>query len=216
MTTDEFSTLYEQTISRLLRPMRAEDGCTEGEIFKAEEKVGVQFPALLRSFYLRSGRLNVIHEAQDRLVAPDQLQIVNKVLLFYEENQCVVFWGVQLRHCNMEDPPVVQAENRDKITWQPFQKRLSDFLIMMVYWQSVNGGMPFGGLGSIPPKRAERVETIWPLVMQHEALKVHSRDGQVVCLIGEDQVHVAGRSREDFAAIESRLNVDWDYSWPEE
>jgi len=62
----------------------------------AEVRLGVNLPAPLREYYLSVGR-HKINSAHNRLLPPDALEVSQGRLVFMEENQCVVFWGVRSR-----------------------------------------------------------------------------------------------------------------------
>jgi hypothetical protein len=70
--------------------------------------------------------------------------------VFLEENQCVVFWGVEVGTVPEDDPPVYQAEYvRGRPTeWYLEHKRCSEFLIVMLHLQAVWAGYDFLG-GSV-------------------------------------------------------------------
>lgn len=215
MLTADFLGTYQKTLARLGRRLGPKDGCSEREIARAETHLGVRLPGVLRGFYLHAGRLANFNDTHDRLIPLQQLRIVNKALLFYEENQCGLFWGIRLRDVDHEDPPVVQAENQPKLVWKAFQDCLSSFLNMMLYWQSANGALPYGGVGTLGKRDMRKIEKGWPLILAFEALRVFSRDGQVICLVGKEDIHAAARSSAQFDDISSALDVDWSYCWPE-
>lgn len=55
-------------------------------------------------------------------------------LVFMEENQCVVFWGIAKADLGEADPVVWQGVNGEPIEWYAEDHRLSRFLMAMWKW----------------------------------------------------------------------------------
>src|SRR5262249_4170949 len=65
---------------------------------------------------------------QDRLAAPDDLEVYEGALVFREENQSVCWWGIRLEDLHQDDPPThFRPDLADKTTehWMPWTDRLS-------------------------------------------------------------------------------------------
>jgi hypothetical protein len=53
-----------------------------------------------------------------------------------EENQAVVFWGIDLKDLEKPDPMVYQANNESEMVWQSEDLSFSDWIIKMWRWQT--------------------------------------------------------------------------------
>jgi hypothetical protein len=210
---------YDSRLNELFPALAPGDGVPEPEVSEAERRLGLRLPRVLRELYLRAGRRDDINRPFNRLVAPGALSVHGGVLAYYEENQGVVVWGVRLEDAVQDDPPVVVSANESEASWEPDHEHLSGFLTTMLYWQAVNGGLPYVGVAAIDETEISAVRSYWPHVdlmgVFWEHMLVFHRLGQVVCVTGrapELQLHAGGRTRDDFLAIQERLGLYWDYS----
>src|SRR5689334_5225677 len=85
----------------------------------AAKRLGVQIPAGLRDYYLVAGRERRFSLCHNHLLPPTKWTIDKQRLVFMEENQGVVYWGVSTRNRDSDDPPVAQGVNEEPITWYP-------------------------------------------------------------------------------------------------
>jgi hypothetical protein len=145
--TSQFWHEYKSLVDRYYRPVVVSDGIPETNIIETEKRLGFRLPKILRNFYLLVGKYEDINCSYDRLISLDKLEIINDTLLFFEENQGVVFWGIPIDRIREEDPAVFYTENRDIPNWELFQRQLSQFLITMLLWQGVMGEMNYSGVG---------------------------------------------------------------------
>jgi len=213
-----FWTDYRRLVARLMPPLAPGDGVAEAEIAAAEARLGLKLPTILREFYALVGGREDINASADRLLPLDELEMEDQVLVFYEENQSVILWGLDLRS-NHPDPPVLHAEHRSPLEWEPEHSHLSEFLTAMLFWQAVNGGMAYGGLGTASSESMIKA-TDWEAVdlggdPERWGNCVRMRDGQVLFIDGsgtDPHVYGGGRTREDFLAVEKAFDVNWDYS----
>ena len=63
-------------------------------------------------------------------------------LVFMEENQCVVFWGISVDQVSDRDPAVFIGVNRHEegIEWHPEHDSCHEFLNTMLVWHASYGG----------------------------------------------------------------------------
>jgi hypothetical protein len=108
-----FREQYRRIFERLGRPLSARDGIPDQTIAAAEKKLGVRLPRALRDYYLVAGGERVLNRAFNRLCAPRDWELHKGKLIFLEENQTVVVWGVTAFARPSEDPGVSQAPLRD-------------------------------------------------------------------------------------------------------
>ena len=130
--------------------------------------------------------------------------------MFMEENQAVVYWGIPISEWLCDDPPVSQGVNvvDQPIDWHPEHGACSEFLLVMLHWQAVCGGMKFTGSADIPAKALTLIMAMWSLVGEVSELWAFASDGKAACVIGEGetlQLFVAARTQQDFNAINAEL-----------
>jgi len=150
----------------------------------AEKRLGVRIPAALRDYYLVAGRERRFGACHNRLLAPQEWRIDKHRLIFMEENQCVVWWGVSTRNPKSQDPPISQGVNDEPITWVREHRRCSVFLAVMFHYQAVSGGFRFcaaADAGDGP--NYDLVEHGWTYYGEVNSLMAFSRPNQVVCLM---------------------------------
>ena len=86
-----------------------------------------------------------MNKAHNELYAPDGLAIEDGYLVFMEENQAVVNWGIREEDLSQPDPEVWQRVNSDPPEWYSENMPFSTFICKMLLWQSRAGEQ---GLGS--------------------------------------------------------------------
>jgi hypothetical protein len=211
-TTQAFWQNYEADIARLFGPLSPDDGIADDELTMAEQRLGLRLPRLLREFYLRAGGREDLNKSHERLLEPNDLLIQDDVLVFYEENQAVVLWGIAVSDIAESDPLVREAANSDSdpLQWSEFCS-LSKFLRYMLYWQGVCGGMPCTGVAEASTETVQRVELLWPYVPlagdEESGLRLYSTGGQAFAFFS-----VATRAHRKRAICMSVLKANKSYS----
>lgn len=210
--------IAEKLYSQKLIP---EDGVALEEIERAEKSHGFQLPKVLRELYLMVGNHEPINASHNELLAIDCLTIEANKLIFYQENQGVCYWAIALADIGKDNPPVWVGQSivgQEELEWYLETENLSDFLLIMLCWQSVMGGLPFVGLAdSTEESVIQRVKSNFSYL---EVEKIDSGfqsfidEGKVICLdkSNEETTIYAGASDENkFLEIEDLLNIEWDY-----
>ena len=180
---------YAARVAELFRPLAPGDGYEEAEVAAAEARLGLRLPRVLRELYLLAGRRDDINRPMNHLIPPEDLSVEQGALVVYEENQNVVLWGVRVEDLGRDDPPVVRAYNDVTLSWEDDHDRLSAFFVTMLYWQAVNGGLPFAGVvADVDETEIPEVHRHWPKVdllgSLWDHLIVFHRAGQLVCITG--------------------------------
>jgi hypothetical protein len=182
----------------------------------AEKRLGVRIPAALRDYYLVAGRERRFNMCHNRLLPPSRWAVDQRRLIFMEENQSVVWWGVSTRNPGSDDPPVSQGINDEPITWCSEQRKCSVFLTVMLHYQAVTGGFRFCGSAAAPEQSSYRFEENgWTRYGTVNTLLAFSRPNQVVCLMPEGELSLmpkwlvlaGGKTSADLRAIASDLGV---------
>jgi hypothetical protein len=176
-------------------------------IENTESRTGTSLPGPLRDYYLSVGR-HKINQAHNRLLPPEELVLSDRKLVFMEENQAVVYWGVSSRTTSA-DPVVYQTTELEDGEWVA-EAACSKFLSTMLCWQAIGGGLPYIGYSeSIDASAARRLVRGWPLVGRIHGLSAFVQRGRILCVEqgASAVVHVGARSRRDFRALVSELGV---------
>jgi hypothetical protein len=200
------------TFATLVGALTPEDGQPEASISVAEARLGLRLPAVLREYYLRAGRFDRFNCAHNQLVRPEEWSVDRGKLVFLEENQCVVFWGVDAGTLPEDDPPVYQGENvRGRPTeWYLEHKRCSEFLIVMLHLQAVWAGYDFLGGSSITSEALTTFLIGWTSAGSVNELSAYNREGVAACVLESkdaSQLYMGGRSEREFELIETELKA---------
>lgn len=209
---------YRHIVAEILTPLIHTDGVAEQHLLDAETRLGIQIPSLLREFYLRTGGREDINDGHDNLLPPKELKLSGQILIFYDPHQSIVLYGVDLRSEDAVDPAVLMAENGPHLEWEVWHQRLSGFLFQELFWQSVNGGMPYVGIGTIRNEQLPEVPNGWEgKTLDGELQKAFAlfRDGQILLVWGtlpQPEISGGGRTRNDLVAVQKTFGAKWDYS----
>ncbi len=96
-------------------------------------RLGMVIPVALFDYYSLAGR-HSINENHNRLRPIAELEWMEDKLVFMEENQCVVYWGIRRADLGENDPIVWQGVNGEPIEWYAENYHLSRFLMAMWKW----------------------------------------------------------------------------------
>ena len=174
----------------------------------AEARLRMSIPEALRDYYLSVGRheLNCVH---NRLWSPTDLEVCQGRLVFLEENQCVVYWGVR-RRTTATDPVVSQTMDLDDGAWVA-ETRCSLFLPAMLCWYAASDWLPHTGYSDqMARAAARRLVRGWPSAGRSGVHSAFVRRRQVVSI--EDSgagvvVRLGTRTRQDFDALVSEFGI---------
>jgi hypothetical protein len=117
------------------RPLRRGDGLPLAQVEAAERSLGVRLPAALREWYLLSGKRSSDEEiVGETLRAPEDLVLYGGALVFYDEPQGTVRWGILEADLALDDPPVViegMEEGYPGPVWSAQNRSLTEFIFQM-------------------------------------------------------------------------------------
>ena len=208
--------MYRVLVGRLLRPIGKSDGYSERKVSDAERRLGWQLPRLLREFYLITGEREDINGIHNRLLAPEDLRVSGDVLVFYEENQGVCLWGIDVHDPSDEDPAVLREDSAEVPAWEPDFDHLSQFLMAMLFMQAVSGGMRYHGVGSAASASVAHPPSGWETVNLGGGWnnRVLMQNGQVLYIFGNEpapEVFGSAQSKRKLLALEKTFGVHRDY-----
>jgi hypothetical protein len=182
--TEAFEDRYAVAALSLLGLVPDDAGMDERSLARAERHFGVALPEALRGYYLTLGNLSELNDAHNRLLAPRDWFIDAGKLVFMVENQAVVYWGVEAAKWPDDDPAVFQGVNLpDAIEWHPECDRCSEFLLVMLHWQAVMGGLEWlGTADETGPAVADHLASRWRRVGGFNGMEAFRREGRAACL----------------------------------
>src|SRR5262249_17968637 len=111
MSVSRWKPIFEKILRpHLNRSLNAADGLPAKVLADAERRLGLNLPEALRHYYELAGGLE-INRSYNRILPPEEFETGDDRLIFMEENQDVVTWGILLSDLRLEDPVVWQREN---------------------------------------------------------------------------------------------------------
>lgn len=116
------------------RPLVKGDGLGPKQIESSEKRLKIKLPEALKEYYELAGGLP-LNKEHNQFYLPKELTVRDGWLMFREENQAVVFWGVKTSDLRSSDPKVYQASNEPELRWYSEGRNLSDFVLKMWRWQ---------------------------------------------------------------------------------
>ena len=103
---------YKRFVQRYLgREWKAADGLFGKVVEKAEARLGIKLPSSLKCFYLTVGAVPELCSTHNIIFGPDDLDFEDGYLIFMDENQSVVSWGIKKGDLMKADPVIWQRNN---------------------------------------------------------------------------------------------------------
>jgi hypothetical protein len=189
------------------------DGLTESELASVEGRLNIRLPVTLRTLYLLVGKNRIITRAHNRFLRPREVR--NDALIFLEQNQKVMFWGILLSDLHKDDPPVQQG-NYEEDKWYLDAYFLSAFLLGMACWQAANG-LPWTGQGNVDDQLMKKIRAELTYADPHVEDEVNDLIGyygkDLVCCISRSaqQFLVGAKERNGLEQFENRFATSLDY-----
>lgn len=202
---------YPDLFQMLGRPLRPTDAVDPQAIAKAEQSLDTTAPQALRDFYLLAGNARDFTTVYDQFLPPADWSLQEGKLVFLEENQDVVRYGVDCGPTAGDDPPVWITTTGDATEWHPVCERCSEFIATMLVWQCGFGeALPHGASGLAGPGTEAALEASWRFVGTVNEMRAFAQPGQVACLVEWSdglRVFVGALSDEALWALEDALDV---------
>jgi hypothetical protein len=128
--TETFKTFVQRYLGR---EWRAPDGLSRKIVDKAEARLGIRIPSSLKCFYLTLGAVPELCSIHNIIFGPEGLEVDEGYLIFMDENQSVVLWGIKKRDLKKSDPIIWQRNNTSD-EWYSEEKTLAELLASMFDW----------------------------------------------------------------------------------
>lgn len=124
---------HRKLLERLLaRALEEGDGVSPERLSAAKARLGFELPPVVVDFYRLAGSAPEL-QVHNRLREPEALTVEDGYLVFMEENQRVVDWGLRLP-LDGADPEVWQRVNGDEPAWYSETTPFSVFLVKNLAW----------------------------------------------------------------------------------
>lgn len=205
-------------LARWYPPLTQEDGISSLELNEAENRLGLKLPTALRDWYTLAGAREDINIAQNSLLRPAELSIVDHHLVFYVESQRVVVWGIPLTSLELSDPPVeldtdyLASQHR----WVQENTVFSEFMLQMMIHQSLFTG-DFRGNASLDPTVTRRIEATFPrLNLPSWHWPIHltqffGDDDVILVTNDESWLWVRAHHQVAFRKLLECLDIEWEH-----
>ena len=122
----------------LSRPWAIEDGVPKASVDSAATNLGILIPGALRDFYISVGAVEDLCSVHNHILRPEALGMEEGYLVFADENQSVVSWGISKADLRRSDPQIWQRNNNSE-EWYAEEKSLLQFLTSMFDWYAELG-----------------------------------------------------------------------------
>lgn len=147
----------------------------------------------------------------------------DEYLVFYEENQGVVLWGIRKEDLRLDNPAILGCYDIDGGQWFEDAMTTEGFLLSMAYWNGVLGGLKYCANAELDSHSA--VE-IMPIVEQHwneqtgitnQFLRFFTVDHTEIVVLTTDEtgqangIYIASNNEQKFRNMTEILCMEWDY-----
>ncbi|NML20168.1 hypothetical protein HHL16_04755 [Pseudoflavitalea sp. G-6-1-2] len=171
-----------RTVVRKLlgRPLRDSDGIPVQEIEKTEYILNASMPDALKEWFGSIGNVSLFMSGFQRMYTPATLILQDGKLIFMEENQGVCYWAVDMQ----QRTRVYQSVSLIDPEWYDEGISLSDFLVLMLYYQYVQGNPIQNVIAADDEEEREELinnlERNFEKVADHNGLAIYS-DTKKLC-----------------------------------
>ncbi|MDP9956578.1 hypothetical protein J2X97_002237 [Epilithonimonas hungarica] len=206
-------------------PQNENFGFADTEIIELEEKLNIKFPLELKNYYLTLGKVETLNYSHNRLLNPrNEIGFSNdRYLVFYEENQVVVYWGIKEEDLKLDNPKVWgnygTEENPD---WHIEANSTDDFLLLMAVYNGTFGGLKYNAnyFGQVQPETIKLIERNWTIVTEisWDKQKIYTDNFHEVLSLSFDEqnncngIFIGTSNQERFDKILDSFEIDWSYT----
>lgn len=187
-------------------------------------EINQPLPEVLREYYLHLGKHEAVNYAHNRLLKPGEIGYSqDEYLVFFEENQQVVYWGIKKADLTLPDPPVYGNYSGDEMNpdWHLECTTTSGFLLLMAVYNGVLGGLTYNA-NSFAPVPAETVKFVQQNYVEleeisHATQRVFTREYvEMVSLSFSKEGSCTGafigtNDADRFDNMLDQLEIAWDY-----
>jgi hypothetical protein len=209
-----FADRYRAAFASLGLPLRPKDAL-KSESLESIKLDGLRLPLALCEYFLVAGNEDTLNHSFNRLLAPENVFVDAGRIVFMEENQGVVYWGVQSD--GIENPIVEQGINVEgkPLEWHSEDSDCAGFLEAMLYWQaSFGGGLKYPVQAAVDTDFGAKLETHFRFVGKIGEMQAFARDGCAITFLKwfDDEYRVfAGFAKKKLqTAVGNELGLIWE------
>jgi hypothetical protein len=188
--------------------LKAADGLTESVLDRQAKKLGIALPSSLKTLYELAGREKRFTRCHNRLLHPADWSVSKGRLIFFDENQSVCCWGVSVRSASA-DPPVSQGmgDEDEGYDWRLEHRKFSTFILGMLHFQAVMGGMAYCGMLGPIPNFKKAFAKGWKKYGPIGGGSAFSRPGQVIYSEVSTGNFAGARTKQEFEMMAESLGT---------
>jgi hypothetical protein len=200
-------------------------GFSEQEIAEVENRLSVKLPEELRNYYLTLGNNENINYSHNRLLKPDkEIGFSNdRYLIFYEENQVVVYWGIKEEDLKFSNPKVWgNYGTEDSPDWHKEANSTDIFFLLMAIYNGTLGGLKYhaNSFENIKNETISFIEQNWTEVPEiswkNQKVYTNAFDEVISVSFNEEGnangIFIGTSNQEKFDELLNKLEIDWSYS----
>lgn len=207
------SALNEIAKSILGRNLKPKDGMSIEAITSLEHSLAIELPNELKDFYLLVGELDIFMTSFQEFIEP---YLKDDKLIFLQENQAVCYWAIDIK--NLDNKTVWMSTNIESSApeWYSENVNLYDFLKILMFYQSAQGGYPNGGAvyeSNFTDRKEylnflEEVTHSYTKVVDHNGLVIYQQATKLIWYFTdregniEDIIFVSTRTYKDLKLLE--------------
>lgn len=217
---------YFQKIRHLYNIPENEDfGFEESEMVALEKQLNIVLPATLRAYYLTLGRYEALNYSHNRLLRPGRKIKFSpdEYLIFYEENQGVLHWGIKKDDLSNPNPPVFgnYSSVDENQNWYLELPTTDACMLMLAVYNGVLGGLKYNGnyLESVNTEVVNYIKENWQECkdISSTTQRIFTRDyAEMISLSFDSEQNCSGifigtNDKARFDNMLDNLAVEWFY-----
>ncbi len=168
-------------------------------IDKYSKSLNVNLPISIKDFYRKYANTFECTESFNKILSPEEWYIENDRLVFAEENQGVVLWGVEIARLKEDDPIVQIATSSEPIEWHNEDLVFSTFSLFMMLYNLAMG--TFNNLQEldIDNNRLNTIRERAILDIYDNQMRIILIDDIIIAvMLGNDNHHLIANSKDSF------------------
>ncbi len=199
-------------------------GYQADKINEAETRLKISIPLALKSYYLALGKNENINTSHNRLLKPCKEIIFSDdgYLIFYEENQASVYWGIKQEDLKTNNPPVWgNYGTNTSPDWHLETKTTENFLLLMAIHNGTLGGLRYNAncFDLIKPEIVKKIQEKWKEIpeISWDRQEIYTNNFEEVFSLNFDNnknctaMFIGTSNQEHFDHLLESLDVDWSY-----
>lgn len=216
---DNIKQLYNLTETKLKM------GYRESTLIELEHRLKATLPRRLKDYYLAFGKDEDINYSHNKLLKPHtEIGFSHDgYLIFYEENQAVVRWGIKEVDLKLDDPPVWGDYGSDELSdWHLEAKTTEDFFLLMAIYNGTLGGLAYNANSCqiVEPKIVKEIKRHWTEISElswsKQKIFADNFYEEVLSLSFDEEenctsIFVGTSYKDKFDKMLDTLNIQWSY-----